>query len=1091
MKQLWKEPDMRTRNVIQGLLISALLSFVMPTLAEDTDLFVNPNAASGAVPNVLFIVDNTANWSTPFTNEISALAGVFNNLPTNSNGSAKFNVGILFSDETGNPNNNTKGGYVRAALRPMTSTNRALYGNLISALDVLKDKGNAGVAGLAMAEAYLYYSGGTPYAGNNKVKSDYTGNSTSGWSNSYSTAATRTAMQAVYNLSGNALSSISATTYNSPVTSSCQKNFIIYLSNGAPQDNNTASSQASTLLSQAGGDTTTIPVSPSGSQDNMSDEWARFMKASSYGIVTYTIDVDPSSSGQGPGWTALLKSMASVGGGKYFSVTSGSGGAAIANAINTALSEIQAVNSVFASVSLPVSVNTQGTYLNQVFIGMFRPDATDFQRWAGNLKQYKLGYPSGSTTLSLLDANSNAATNSSTGFITQCARSFWTPTAVDSYWTFKPQGSCLPPSGQASDYYMNSNYPDGDIVEKGGQAYTVRSLSPSSRSSIYTCSSTFATCAATSALTQLSSFSSSNYALLGLSSSSGVATLINWALGQDVQDENTSDGVSPTGSTTLSSTVIRPSVHGDVVHSRPVALNFGSSTSPSVVVFYGANDGMLRAINGNREAAAGGANIGSVTPGNELWSFVAPESYMLFNTLYNNTTQVYTPTVTSGSPKLYGMDGPITSYQSGSSTWLFAGMRRGGRVLYAFDVSSPASPTLKWKIGCPHNLPYLNASGTALATNSSGEAITTTSAADNGCSSTWTGLGQTWSSAKPLLASGYGSGSSPLLIMGGGYDTCEDADPNTCTSSTKGKYIYVLDAATGALQATLSTDRAVVGDVFVINDSNGKASWAYAVDLGGNIYRISGASANSPISTTVPGNWTITKIASLGCSTASSCSANRKFLYGPDIVDNGDGTYSLLLGSGDREKPLNSYTSAYSVQNDFFVINDNPTSSTWLSSEQSNCSSSLICLASLGQLSVGTSGVTGTPTTKGWYLPLAAHEQVVTSAIVVFGQLTFSTNIPVPAGATNTCTSTLGTAQVYNMNYKTGASMNGTTAPYQMISGGGLPPSPVAGMVTLDNGKQVPFIIGSNPNSPLNANNPPPPSSTTQPTRRVYWYIKQ
>ena len=38
-------------------------------------------------------------------------------------------------------------------------------------------------------------------------------------------------------------------------------------------------------------------------------------------------------------------------------------------------SRIQSVNSVFASVSLPVSVNTEGTYLNQVYIGMFRPDA--------------------------------------------------------------------------------------------------------------------------------------------------------------------------------------------------------------------------------------------------------------------------------------------------------------------------------------------------------------------------------------------------------------------------------------------------------------------------------------------------------------------------------------------------------------------------------------------------------------------------------------------------------------------------------------------------------------------------------------------
>ena len=37
------------------------------------------------------------------------------------------------------------------------------------------------------------------------------------------------------------------------------------------------------------------------------------------------------------------------------------------------LNQIRAANSVFAAASLPVSANTQGTYLNQVYIGMFRP----------------------------------------------------------------------------------------------------------------------------------------------------------------------------------------------------------------------------------------------------------------------------------------------------------------------------------------------------------------------------------------------------------------------------------------------------------------------------------------------------------------------------------------------------------------------------------------------------------------------------------------------------------------------------------------------------------------------------------------------
>ena len=144
----------------------------------------------------------------------------------------------------------------------------------------------------------------------------------------------------------------------------------------------------------------------------MADEWARFMKKSPKAITTYTVDVDKITTGQGPGWTALLKSMAGVSGGKYFDVSSGNGGAQVAIALGRIFSEIQAVNSVFASVSLPVSVNTQGTYLNQVYVGMFRPDGTGCRAGSGNLKQYKLGLTNTATSCELVDADGQPAINS-------------------------------------------------------------------------------------------------------------------------------------------------------------------------------------------------------------------------------------------------------------------------------------------------------------------------------------------------------------------------------------------------------------------------------------------------------------------------------------------------------------------------------------------------------------------------------------------------------------------------------------------------------------------------------------------------------
>ena len=49
---------------------------------------------------------------------------------------------------------------------------------------------------------------------------------------------------------------------------------------------------------------------------------------------------------------------------------------------------------------------------------------------------------------------------------------------------------------------------------------------------------------------------------------------------------------------------------------------------------------VLRAINGNR---GGGLNIGSKTPGQEIWAFVAPESFSIFKRLKENTVPISFP----------------------------------------------------------------------------------------------------------------------------------------------------------------------------------------------------------------------------------------------------------------------------------------------------------------------------------------------------------------------------------------------------------------------------------------------------------------
>ncbi|RYZ67571.1 MAG: pilus assembly protein PilY, partial [Proteobacteria bacterium] len=570
-----------------------------------------------------------------------------------------------------------------------------------------------------------------------------------------------------------------------------------------------------------------------------------------------------------------------------------------------------------------------------------------------------------------------------------------------------------------------------------------------------TCSTSFTSC------TTLVAFDSATatQTALGAASTADRDEIIAHAKGLDVKDEN-GNGVG--GSTAASSYENRPSMHGDVIHSQPVAINFGTQAAPKVVVFYGSNDGAFRAINGNRtdDLATG------VGPGAEVWSFMPPEFFPALKRLRDNTTQVKFPnvTATTATAKDYGVDGPVSAHVTSSSAWVYAGLRRGGRALYAFNVNTtdPTQISLKWKVGCP-NL-----------------------ANDTGCTTGggFDGMGQTWSAPKPITAPGY---SGTLLVMGGGYDKCEDSDPHTCTASTKGKYVYVMDADTGSLLKTFTTVRGVIADIAVARDvTTNVAKFLYIADLGGNVFRVDVRSG-------APSSWTMVKIASLGCADVNSCTNNRKFMFRPDVLEYG-GEFIVMLGSGDREKPLDysSPSVVNSIGNRFFMLRDRPDDATWLTTETTNCTQAVMCLNSLVAMTYNgaTPSTADLAAKKGWAMMLRTKEQVVTTSITIFGTVTYSTHQP-QAPVAGQCTSNLGQARVYNQNYATGAPTKVNRS--EDLPPVGLPPSPVAGMVTLDNGKTVPFCIGCDPTSPLEASQPPLPASATpsEPKRRVYWFIER
>jgi type IV pilus assembly protein PilY1 len=109
---------MKTTTWIVILGLSALIGVSTVSQAEDTDLFVANPGIEGGRPNVLIILDNTANWSasaagtTKFALEKAALQSVFSQLPE-----GRFNIGLMLFTETGQGNSNPSGGYVRYAIR--------------------------------------------------------------------------------------------------------------------------------------------------------------------------------------------------------------------------------------------------------------------------------------------------------------------------------------------------------------------------------------------------------------------------------------------------------------------------------------------------------------------------------------------------------------------------------------------------------------------------------------------------------------------------------------------------------------------------------------------------------------------------------------------------------------------------------------------------------------------------------------------------------------------------------------------------------------------------------------------------------------
>jgi type IV pilus assembly protein PilY1 len=433
--------------------------------------------------------------------------------------------------------------------------------------------------------------------------------------------------------------------YLSPMAKSCQKNFIVYLTDGEPTADNSADDK---ILALPGWSTavTNAPTTPAGCGNTGAgrclDELAEYLFKSDLStgasglpgmqnVTSYWIGFGDDVAG-----SALLQATGAKGGGAFYTAADT---ATLGEILTNIVTEIMNVNTTFTAPSVSVNAFNRTQTLDDLYVSVFHPSGS--YRWPGNIKKYRLSEGQ------IVDANGDPAVDPATGFFYDTAQSIWSASI------------------------------DGSNTSAGGAASRLP-VNPATRK-VYTYLGTATLSNAANAVT--TGNAAITGAMLGLTGSGGEPTrdeLINWMRGADILDLDADTDVAEA----------RLDM-GDPLHGKPsVVIYGGTNASPNVndaVVYAPTNDGYLHAID--------------VSTGTERWTFIPPEMLSTMLGLYDDA-----PTAN----KHYGLDAEVRLLKFdvdqdgivepalGDRVFLYFGMGRGGRNYYAIEVTDKDNPRYLW-----------------------------------------------------------------------------------------------------------------------------------------------------------------------------------------------------------------------------------------------------------------------------------------------------------------------------------------------------------------------------------------------------------
>lgn len=650
-----------------------------------------------------------------------------------------------------------------------------------------------------------------------------------------------------------------AGTYQAPYDNCSNNGYVIYITDGEPTQDGDANTFVQGLINTLSSDEkaaygTTVSYGSGNRSSSYLAALAGYMKhkdvnAVSPGtqtVTTFTVGFgDEAISGAGN----LLAETARRGGGVYYPATNAS---ALSDALKASLLAILRINTSLVSPAIASNNFDRTRSLNNIYYAMFEPD--DGPRWRGNLKKLIFspdGYVADSRGLPAIKFD---------GTIIDSAQTFWS-------------------SGR-----------DGNVVAEGGAQEMLAGKSNRSLYVINNAQNRLDQLTKANLVTQAGS-EAALMTFMQAVTTTELDSLINWTKGLDVDDEDFD-----------TSTLIRAHIMGDPLHSRPLVLNYGPQSgnptdAPDLRILFGTNAGFLHMFK----------DMGSTI--DESWAAIPYEFMANQKALRLNAESAEHIYGVDSSPvaliKDANRNGVLKSSES-DFVWVFTGLRSGGKAYYTFNVSSPDTPTLKWRLNS--------------LTTGFGE------------------LGLTWSVPEVAFVPGV---SDPVLIFAGGYDVNKSV-LGLGTSDSMGRGIYIVNADTGALifsatPAATSTSNLRVtgmtdsmpGSVATLDsDGDGKVDRIYVGDTGGNIWRMDLPGTNKS-------DWSVFKFASLGSDVTQA--DDRRFFTQPIVVRTinkqvtrtvvgGNVVYSyqdrpfdaVLIGSGDRNRPSSEAT----VRNGYFMLRD-------------------------------------------------------------------------------------------------------------------------------------------------------------------------